>query len=235
MSDKIDMRISGSSTMPGGDYGKVSISGSGKVQGNLRADSIRCSGSARVQGNVTTEDLSCSGSCALHGDVYAKEVGISGALKVEGTLTGEKIEVSGAIKTERMLRCQKLNVAGGLSVGEDVEAEEANLAGGIKIAGLLNAERIELKSSPSSRIKDIGCSSLKVRKEKGSLLKRMLSTDYALEADSIEGDQVDLEYTRADVIRGRDLYIGQGCKVRRAEYTGTCRAEEGTVEELVKV
>lgn len=33
MSDKIDMKISGSSVMPGGEYGKVSISGSGKIPG----------------------------------------------------------------------------------------------------------------------------------------------------------------------------------------------------------
>lgn len=32
MSDKIDMKISGSSVMPGGEYGKVSISGSGKFR-----------------------------------------------------------------------------------------------------------------------------------------------------------------------------------------------------------
>lgn len=234
MSDKMDMRISGASTMPGGDYGKVSISGSGKVQGNLRADSIRCSGSAKVQGNVTTDDLSCSGSCALQGDVHAKEVEISGALKVEGNLTSQKIHVSGGIKIEHALHCNSLKVSGGLSVGEDVEAEEAYLNGGTKIAGLLNAEKIEMMSSPSSKIKDIGCASLKVRREKSGLLKRVFGIDYALEVDSIEADRVDLEYTKADVIRGNDLHIGQGCRVRRVEYTGTCRAEEGTVEELVK-
>ena len=47
MSDKMDMRISGSSTMPGGEYGKVSISGSGKVQGNLKCESLSCSGAGR--------------------------------------------------------------------------------------------------------------------------------------------------------------------------------------------
>ena len=50
MSDKMDMRISGSSTMPGGEYGKVSISGSGKVQGNLKCESLSCSGAGKVKG-----------------------------------------------------------------------------------------------------------------------------------------------------------------------------------------
>ncbi len=52
MNDIMDMKISGSSAMPGGEYRTVSISGSGKVQGSLRCESLRCSGSARVQGDV---------------------------------------------------------------------------------------------------------------------------------------------------------------------------------------
>lgn len=46
MNEKMDMRISGSSTMPGGEYDRVSISGSGTVQGDLRCQSLSCSGSA---------------------------------------------------------------------------------------------------------------------------------------------------------------------------------------------
>ena len=49
MNDIMDMKISGSSAMPGGEYRLVSISGSGKAQGSLRCESLRCSGSARVQ------------------------------------------------------------------------------------------------------------------------------------------------------------------------------------------
>lgn len=52
MNDIMDMKISGSSAMPGGEYRTVSISGSGKVQGSLRCESLRCSGSAKVQGDV---------------------------------------------------------------------------------------------------------------------------------------------------------------------------------------
>ena len=61
MSDHIDMKISGSSTMPGGEYGKVSISGAGKIQGNLKCDSLSCSGSGKVEGDVVTQSASCSG------------------------------------------------------------------------------------------------------------------------------------------------------------------------------
>ena len=48
MNEKMDMRISGSSTMPGGEYDRVSISGSGTVQGDLRCQSLSCSGSVHI-------------------------------------------------------------------------------------------------------------------------------------------------------------------------------------------
>ena len=52
MNEHIDMKISGSSTMPGGEYGSVSISGAGKVQGSLKCEEMHCSGAASVQGVV---------------------------------------------------------------------------------------------------------------------------------------------------------------------------------------
>ena len=234
MSDKMNLRVSGASTMPGGDYGKVSISGSGQVTGNLRADTISCSGAAKVLGNVVTESLDCSGACALSGEVQAKQVHASGSVKVKQNFSGEEMHLSGAVKVMRTLRCKILKITGGLSVGEDVEAEESYLSGAAKIEGLLNAETIELTSNATSHIREIGCSSLKVRKEKGGWLKRAFG-GYALEVNSIEADQADLEYTQAEVVRGRDVRIGCGCRVHRVEYTGTCQADEDTVAELVKV
>lgn len=237
MIDKMDMKIAGSSTMPGGDYGTVSIGGSGKVTGNLRADTIRCSGAAKVLGNVTADTLDCTGACSLKGDVQVKKFHVSGSVKIEKNLSGEALRVSGAIKVEQTLRCKNLEASGGLSVGEDLEAEEVSLTGCAKIGKLLNAEKIVLVSSSTSKIRDIGCSILEVRKGKSSLLNLMFGSKEScvLEVNSIEADQAHLEYTRADVIRCRDLRLGPGCHVRRVEYTGSCYAEEGTVEELVKV
>ena len=40
MNEHIDMKISGSSSMPGGEYRRVSISGAGKVQGSLKCEEM---------------------------------------------------------------------------------------------------------------------------------------------------------------------------------------------------
>ena len=62
MNEHIDMKISGSSSMPGGEYGKVSISGAGKVQGSLKCEELHCSGAAKVHG-----DVDCAGELRTNG------------------------------------------------------------------------------------------------------------------------------------------------------------------------
>lgn len=237
MNDKMDLKISGSSTMPGGDYDHVRISGSGKIDGNLRASEISCSGAAEVRGNVEAESLNCSGACALRGNVDVKSVHSAGSLKVQGSFTSEEVQLHGSSKFLHGLHCKALKLAGGLVVEQDLEAENALLQGCVRIDGLLNAEAIDLNSNSISHIREIGCSRLRVRRENGSWLNRILhiSSSYALKADSIEADQADLEYTCANVVRGRDFRIGPGCQIQRLEYTGICQAENGTVAELVKV
>lgn len=238
MSEKKDLNISGASVMPGGDYGRVRISGSGKINGDLRAEMLRCSGAAQIQGNTVTEELDCSGVCSVVGNLEAKESHVSGSLKVRGSVSGGNFNMSGGLKVEDGFHCQRLKLSGGLYVGRGMEAEQVELSGGIRVGTLLNAETITIRSQCSSRVQEIGCSSLRVRKEDSSFFTRLFRTprpSYALEVDTIEADQADLEYTRANVVRGRDVVIGPGCRIRRVEYTGTCRAPEGAVAELVKV
>ena len=50
MNDIMDMKISGSSAMPGGEYRTVSISGSGKVQGSLRCGRLSSHSSLSSRG-----------------------------------------------------------------------------------------------------------------------------------------------------------------------------------------
>lgn len=237
MNDKLDLRVSGATAMPGGEYGKVAISGSGKIKGSLKADSIDCSGAAKVLGDVVTGRISASGAVKIEGSLQADEVSASGATKIQGDMTGEEMKLSGSVKVERKLSARKIKMSGSLSVDSGVEAEEVYADGVVRIGGLLNAETIELRSGYGSTVGDIGCSQLKVRKckERGILRVFSRSSGHALEVDSIEADCADLEYTKAEVIRARDVCLGEGCHVRRVEYTGTCQAEEGTVKELVKV
>ena len=182
MNDIMDMKISGSSAMPGGEYRLVSISGSGKVQGSLRCESLRCSGSARVQGDVDCAgEIRCSGSSRVTGDITCQELGCSGstrcegslrangrvhssgALKVDGSLEGGEVDVSGGLEAGE-IHCGRLHCSGGARVSGGVEAESVHLTGSAVIQGLLNAETVEISASRGIRIGSIGGSSIRIYK-----------------------------------------------------------------------
>ena len=80
MNEHIDMKISGASSMPGGEYGRVSISGAGKVQGSLKCEELHCSGAAKVQGDVDCAgELHTSGAAKVFGSARCGSLSSSGA------------------------------------------------------------------------------------------------------------------------------------------------------------
>ena len=248
MNEKMDMRISGSSTMPGGEYDRVSISGSGTVQGDLRCQSLSCSGSARVQGDVdcagevrssgsskvtgsiTCESLSCSGAVKCEGSILSRgRIHSSGAMKVSGSLEGGEVDVSGGLEAAD-IRCQELRCSGAMNVSGGVEAEAVRISGMAGIPGLLNAETVEIAANRGIRIGSIRI----YQPQQKSLLGLFRSSCSCAQAGDIEGDDVDLEYTQADVVRGRRVRIGEGCSIGRVEYSESLDAWDGTVGEAVQ-
>jgi hypothetical protein len=49
----------------------------------------------------------------------------------------------------------------------------------------------------------------------------------SLEADTIEGDEIFLENTKARVVRGKKIQIGEGCKIESVEYSESLEVAPG--------
>lgn len=247
MSDKIDLRISGSSTMPGGEYGQVRISGAGRVQGALRCDSLGCSGAAKVLGDVDCAgEARCSGAVNVEGALgcgslhcdgsthclrldCAGEVHASGSLVVEEALGAGQLDSSGSLQAGS-IRCGELQSSGRLKVGGDVEAEQACLSGLVQIPGLLNAEAVDIRTDGSAEIGSIGGSSIRILPGEGhgwGIFRR--STPACAQIGTIEGDDIELDYVEAQVVRGRRVRIGAHCRIGRVEYSEHLDTQPGTV------
>ena len=237
MNEKANMNISGSSTMPGGDYAKVSVSGCGKIIGDVKAEQMVCSGVAKIEGNATIGKLTCSGACSFQQDLTVTEKAtFSGASKVLGTCKCHEMLCSGATKLEQNVSCNTLKLAGVIKVAGDVEAESVYLDGAVSIEHLLNSEEIFLKSRNTSTINEIGCSKLTVKKGRISFWNALFHPKKkVLITNSIECDSCDLEGTEATIVRGSTIVIHKGCKIERVEYTQSCTAAKGTVKEMVKI
>lgn len=250
MNEQIDMSISGSSKMPGGVYRKVTISGAGKVAGNLICQSLRCSGAAHISGSVecagevhasgsihveqalSGSRLHTSGAFICGGSCTCTQLHASGSADIGGRLDAELIEASGSLSAEQ-LHCQTLSASGALRVSGDVEAETVRTTGAVKIGGLLNAEEISIYPSRHVHIHSIGGVHIVFSDNCTFVLFRRQSRAVV---DTIEGDVIELEYVEARMVRGRYVRLGEGCRIGTVEYSGSLDNEGGsTVEHITKV
>ena len=247
---KQNYHCSASGEIAGGEYGEISVSGGAKMTGDVQcdrlgvsggvktSDDLACgemhvSGGLKVSGNLSAETAKISGSTRVEGSLEISETAaISGSLKCEGDAKLGSAKVSGGCTVEGKVEAKELKISGGLRCGGDVNAESFACSGGVKIGGLLNAETIVISASGDSEVGDIGCSSITVKQEHFTFGIHRGS----LKAGTIEGDTVQLEYTKAEVVRGKNVTIGKKCEIGRVEYTGTLEIlDGGKVKEQGKI
>ena len=281
--EKMDYSCSSVGKIPGGEYGKVSVSGAAKATGGLRCETLSVSGSLKVEGGID-----CAGKAHVSGALKTVERFAAGSLHISGVVTaGDKLEcldslhISGVLNGEGNVSCKEgrvsgvcnlqslhgesVSVSGILNADGDVEAENYVTTGRQVIKGLLNAEHIRINltrlgfgaSSCGNHIGSIGCCELTVLRGKVSdievggqrivtggaedgvtvLFNRKVDGKYdRLEVGTVEGDDITLENTDADVVRGRRVRIGAGCRIGSIEYAETLEvAEDSKVGAQTKV
>lgn len=249
MSEKMNLNASGATHLQGGEYGDARVSGALKVSGDISCDSLRCSGSTKIDGAlVCVGAVECSGSVKVAGDasigylrhsgsfacegnvVCTNEIESSGSTKIDGDLTMGNGGFSGSCIVGGALHAGVLRCSGKVQVSKGLEAEAFTASGVTEIGGLLNAEKIEISLGGKCEVADIGCSTLLVKKNHSFSFSK-----FTLRANSIEGDDVELLATKAEVVRGKNVRIGKGCEIGRVEYSENLEIDGGTVGEQVRV
>ena len=220
----MDMKIAGAGVIGGGEYDKISISGSAKAEGFIRCKNFKCSGAFSGNAEIECEnDIKISGAFKNTGKIKAKEFEASGSAKT-GTISAEIIRVAGAFKVEGNLKATELKIGGGLKTEGDIEAEKAEITGGVSCGGLINAEeiKIELSNSSGSKAESIGGSRIVIEnyREKG-IIERIFGrkTCGFVVSESIEGDEIIIEHTKAKTVTGKYVMIGEGCEIELLQYS----------------
>lgn len=222
-----DFFFSGSGVLPGGNYGRLNFSGSGRLTGDVKCDSLRASGSIKCDGNIDClGEVRSSGSVNCSGSVNAASFKTSGSVKIGGGFGGKSIHVSGSLTVETDIKADSIRTRGAVTAGGDCEAEKFFSAGKLRIGGLLNADAIEIHlDTAESTVSSIGCETIEVTR--GNITGVMDNLGIKglggmLTTESIEGDTIRLENTTAKIVRGRDVYIGNGCNIDVIEYSNKC-------------
>jgi len=214
-----DLKIVGTTTSAGGNFNDIKVTGECQFTGDVDCKKLKLTGNASIFGSLRTEKMK-----------------ITGEVVIEGSLEGSSVSGQGEIKASSV-RADQLDLNGNLEVNGDCVGEKLEISGALSVAGLLSAEHLEISLFGPSRAKEVGGSNIIIRRsKKGKLLHLMKPNLISFEAGLIEGDTVELHYTKADVVRGQRVIIGADCEIGTVEYREFLEIHKNaTVKHQIKI
>lgn len=208
------LKILGTTTSAGGFYQNVNITGECQFNGDVDCEKLRLTGDAKIAGNLRVKHIKITGTCT-----------------VNGSLDGLSLRGQGEMKTTAGLRIDSLKFTGNVNVTGDCEAEELQLTGAVNVYGLLSSERLDISMYGPSWAQEVGGSKIRIKTSKvKSLLTLMKSKARVMfNAGLIEGDSIELQYTKADMVRGEHIIIGENCEINTVEYRDTLKIHKSAI------
>lgn len=227
--NKPDLIIHGSVNASGGQYNQVNVQGFGKIQGNVECEKLHCAGHVSIAGDVVATAAKVEGNASISGKVDMETAEVYGQLDVNGDVDVTKLRVDGSAKVHGSLTSEEVILRGFLKTTGDCAAELFQAKGSFTVGGLLNAGRIEVYLHGGCEVREMGGEHIEVRKAGVGALNKLLKHIFSntLSVDTVEGDEIYLEYTRAKVVRGNNVVIGPGCEIDLVEYATDFRHDPG--------
>lgn len=240
MEKRNNVTINGMGDIGSGEYNDVQISGMGNIKGSINANKVSVDGKCKSYEEIKSNDLTINGYFTCNKGIQLKNsCDVNGVCKINGSIDGKRIVVNGRADISENINFDNVEVNGELIVKGNCQCETMKLDGKMSINGLLSADNIELNITRLNRIKEIGGEKLVVRKgiNKGFRLFSILSGNKSkLVCEVIEADEIYLENTECNIVRGRNIEIGRGCKINRIEYSeGLKITGEAIINEKINV
>lgn len=202
---------------------KFRAAGSCRVAGNLRAEEAHISGSCVVEGDCLSEEFHASGKAEIQGGVKAKEFRVAGKASVGKDVTAEDVSVSGKVAIRgSILDAKDVALSGAIDVGGWVRTKDFTSKGQFQIGEGIEAKDVEIVLAGKSSVPTIRADDVTVRRgdRRGELAVGL-----------IEAENVDLESTRATLVKGRDVRVGPFCTIDAVEAEELEVHETSTVKE----
>lgn len=196
----------------------INLEGIGKVNGGSYKD-IKISGIGTILDEVVCQEIICEGVC-----------------KAKGSISCNNISVEGTFDSYRSIEANdKISISGIMKANGNIQGREITIDGKVKISGLLSGDKIKIVSMGRNIVKEIGGEEIIILEHKKNFINSILMPN-KLTSNSIEGDIIELENTECEIVRGKNITIKSGCKIKRVEYTGEISVDENSnVEMLIKV
>lgn len=187
----------------------VTITGSGVVRGDLKAEVLKVAGSGVVRGHLSAERVTVAGALSVENGVRAETVKVAGELSSGGGVECSTLKIAGALETKGDVKAERFSIAGGITC-RNLEFERGTVAGFLKCEEM-KGDSLEWKLGRTiSEIRSIQVKHLHIR-PRGRLFRGRLN------AEKIEGEYIYLHSVKAHMVRGEDVEIGPGCVIDLVE------------------
>lgn len=208
MNNKVhSISLDGVGTSIGGKFEQMNISGVYSLSGDLICDNLYVSGVLKDSKNIQCEEFK-----------------VSGVLKSSESLDASNINVSGAVNIGKNIKSQKILGEGYIKVKENIESEKIEIEGNLICNGLVNCEDFYLFTSGESKIGEIGATNIKICSEQQCsgifkiFIPKKFKNNHAY-INLIEGNDIILSNCDVDIVRGKNIVIGENCKINKIEYS----------------
>lgn len=153
-------------------------------------------------------------------DVKATSLKIAGKGTIGGNVTGEEFKINGQA-----------------TIDGNCEVDTFSSDGQFEVGGLLSADEININIHGTCRAKEIGGQTIKVRHRLGTFSRLFKSVfGLQLEAELLEGDNIDIDYAHIRTVRGNNVTVGPNCEIELIEYTGVLTVDKSAnVKEIKQV
>ena len=217
MKNKQHLIINGAGSYGGGIYNKVKIRGEGTITTDFECEEFKTFGTSDILKNGKAGKFSVFGETEVRGNLECDIVKIFGTLSIGGSADVRKTQVWGSLDINQRFTGEEADIKGSLTVQSDAEFERFHSSGAFEIAGLLNAGEVKLSLRfATSHANEIGGEKIIVKRKSGFI--PFTKGEGFLKVGLVEGDEIFLENTTANVVRGKSVHIGQGCKIGLVEY-----------------
>ena len=159
-----EVRISGSGKVSGGSYGKITVSGSGEITGDVEAREISVAGSAKFEADVDCRDITVTGTCRIYGNLEAEKIVSRGSLSVDNNVRSIALKSYGSLKVGKDLTAEDIYLAGSSEIKNDLEAESFVSRGSFSIEELLTADKIDVWLGSKNRASEVGGGVIEITK-----------------------------------------------------------------------
>ena len=218
-----------------GEYGKISSAGDLRIVGKIKAEKIKSAGDLTANEEVEVGSMTIFGDGLVKKLVRGSKISIFGDLESLGTVEVKELSVYGEVKG-KIFNTEKFTINGDIESADEINADFMQINGSVEVGGSMNIGSGNFNLMGNSKVNEIFCQDLSVNAGNSSytgILSGLISRNNGkLVAELIEGDEIFLENTICDIVRGKNIQIGKGSKIRRVEYQNTLKIyENGEVTE----